>query len=234
MSDGFVADDFGSKVFASWRSQSAPAWRAFTHHAFVHGLGDGSLPRAAFLHYLVQDYVFLIHFARAWALAVLKAQSREEMRIAASVVDGLVNHEMQLHVKVCSREGLTEDALFHAEEELENLAYTRFVIDAGVSGDFLDLIAALAPCVLGYGEIGARLARATRPANPYAEWIATYACEEYQSLCNSIGRLIDEATALRLGASPSTIPRWATLSRRFETATRLEASFWAMGLRGAP
>ena len=114
MSDGFVADDFGSKVFASWRSQSAPAWRAFTHHAFVHGLGDGSLPRAAFLHYLVQDYVFLIHFARAWALAVLKAQSREEMRSAASVVDGLVNHEMQLHVKVCSREGLTEDALFHA------------------------------------------------------------------------------------------------------------------------
>ena len=27
------------------------------------------------------------------------------------------------------------------------------------------------------------------------EWIATYAGEEYQSLCNSIGRLIDEATA---------------------------------------
>ena len=41
-----------------------------------------------------------------------------------------------------------------AEEALGNLAYTRYVLEAGFSGDFLDLMAALAPCVLGYGEIG--------------------------------------------------------------------------------
>ena len=40
---------------------------------FVEQLGDGSLPRKSFLHYLVQDYVFLVHFSRAWALAVVKS-----------------------------------------------------------------------------------------------------------------------------------------------------------------
>ena len=52
-------------------------------------------------------------------------------------------------------------------------------LDAGHSGDFLDLMAALAPCVLGYGEIGARLADAAGDT-PYADWIATYAGAEYQ------------------------------------------------------
>lgn len=32
-------------------------------------LGDGTLPDAAFRMYLVQDYLFLIQFARAYALA---------------------------------------------------------------------------------------------------------------------------------------------------------------------
>ena len=62
--------DFGSKVFAAWREAAGPAWPAYTGHAFVRGLGDGTLPREAFLHYLKQDYIFLFHFARAWALAV--------------------------------------------------------------------------------------------------------------------------------------------------------------------
>ena len=224
--------DFGSAVFARWRAEAGPDWRAFTRHAFVEGLADGTLPRRAFLHYLVQDYVFLIHFSRAWALAVVKAESLAEMRTAAALVDGLVNHEMQLHVAVCAREGISEKALFTAEEDLENLAYTRFVIDAGLSGDFLDLMAALAPCVLGYGEIGMRLGASAGPDYPYGEWIRTYAGEDNQSLCRSVGALIDGAATARLGPAPAESPRWPGLSRRFRRATRLEVGFWDMGLRG--
>jgi thiaminase/transcriptional activator TenA len=33
-------------------------------------LADGSLAEAAFRHYLVQDYLFLTEFARAYALSV--------------------------------------------------------------------------------------------------------------------------------------------------------------------
>ncbi len=227
----FIRPDFGSKVFARWRAEAGDDWRAYTQHAFVEGLRAGTLPRAAFLHYLAQDYLFLIHFSRAWAFAVVKAGSLAEMRHAASTVDRLINHEMDLHVRTCREAGIAEEQLFSGREEVENLAYTRFVLDGGLSGDFLDLITGLAPCVLGYAEIGARLAATAAPNNPYADWIATYAGEPYQETCRAVGALLDSATAARLGAEPERNPRWEALSRRFSTAVRLEVGFWDMGLR---
>ena len=216
-------------TFAAWRNAAGADWSAYTHHAFVRGLGDGTLARAAFLHYLKQDYVFLIHFSRAWALGVTKAETVEEMRLAAGTVNALINEEIALHIKTCARAGIDEATLFATEERQENLAYTRYVLDAGHSGDLLDLLAALAPCVMGYGEIGARLA-ASRTSDAYAEWINTYAGAEYQQVCRDVGALIDRAVARRLGADPQTSPRWAALCARFIKATRLEAGFWDMGL----
>jgi thiaminase/transcriptional activator TenA len=196
-------------------------------------LGDGSLPRPSFLHYLVQDYVFLVHFARAWSLAVVKAETLGEMKICAGTVDALVNHEMALHVKTCAAAGIDEATLFTATEAFENLAYTRYVMDAGLQGDFLDLMAALAPCCFGYGEIGLRLAQSAAPDTPYKDWIATYADDDYQTVMRSIGDMIDAAVARRLGGDPTKSARWPHLQTRFTTATRLEVAFWDMGLRGA-
>jgi thiaminase/transcriptional activator TenA len=223
------APDYG-RAFAAWRA-GAPDWGDYVGHPFVAGLGDGTLPRDAFLHYLVQDYLFLIHFARAWALAVVKADSLDEMRAASTTVDALVNHEMRLHVRTCAAAGIPEARLAEAREAPENMAYTRYVLEAGFSGDLLDLLAALAPCVLGYGEIGARLAR-ERSSETYRDWIETYGGDEYQGVCRDVGALIDEALARRLGRDFTAAPRWAHLCRRFADATRLEVAFWDMGLRG--
>ena len=217
--------DYG-RAFAAWGG-AAPDWDAYVRHPFVRALGDGTLPRAAFLHYLVQDYLFLIHFARAWALAVVKADTLDEMRAAAGTVDALVNHEMQLHVRTCAGAGIAEARLAEAQEAPENMAYTRYVLEAGFSGDFLDLMAALAPCVLGYGEIGARLA--ADGAAPYRDWIDTYGGAEYQGVCRDVGRLIDGAAERRLGHDFAASPRWPRLADRFRTAIRLEVGFWDMG-----
>lgn len=234
MSGGGIiaAGDYGSPVFGAWRREAAGDWHAYTHHAFVEQLGAGTLPREIFLHYLTQDYIFLFHFARAWALAVVKSETIAEARFAASIVNGLMDAEMSLHVDICGKAGIPEAALLAAAEERENLAYTRFVLDAGMSGDFLDLVAALAPCVLGYGEIGARLAREGAADTPYRQWIDTYAGDGYQGLCASVGELIETSMRGRLGEAPTALPRWASLSKRFRTATRLEVGFWEMGLRG--
>ncbi|MEP4195285.1 MAG: thiaminase II [Aliishimia sp.] len=223
--------DYGNS-FARWRAGCPAEWRDYTHHAFVEGLADGSLPRASFLHYLVQDYVFLVHFARAWSFAVVKAETLDEMKVCAGTVDALVNHEMALHVKTCAAQGIDEDALFRATEEFENLAYTRYVMDCGLQGDFLDLMAALAPCCFGYGEIGKRLAASKSADAQYQDWIDTYADDGYQSVMSGVGQMIDAAIARRLGPDPESTPRWTRLQDRFTTATRLEVGFWDMGLRG--
>lgn len=220
--------DYG-KTFAVWREGAAGVWQDYTNHQFVAGLGDGTLPRKAFLHYLIQDYVFLVHFSRAWSLGVVKSETLEEMRVCAGTVDALVNHEMSLHVKTCAAEGIDEATLFNAAEDVENLAYTRYVLDAGLQGDFLDLMATLAPCVMGYGEIGLRLGQNKSADTPYTDWIETYADPEYQTVCATVGAMIDNAVARRIG-DLGLSPRAGVLQDRFTKATALEVGFWQMGL----
>lgn len=216
-------------VFPLLRS-SSKHWHAYTRHAFVEGLKDGTLPRDAFLHYLKQDYIFLIHFSRAWALAVTKAGTLDEMKACSASVNGLVNGEMQFHIETCAKIGISEEEILATVETPENLAYTRYVLEAGYSGDFISLLAALAPCIFGYGEIGLRL-KAEKTSEKYADWIDTYAGDEYQDICKNAGKLLDQAVISRLGDGFENIPVWAKIKQNFDTATRLEVSFWDMSLR---
>ncbi|MCV2402491.1 thiaminase II [Marinomonas sp. C2222] len=222
--------DYG-KTFALMREGCVEQWQAYIQHDFVKGLADGSLPEEAFIHYMVQDYVYLIHYARAWALGVVKAESSEEMRLCAATVDSLINQELSLHVETCAAQGIDESSLFNAKEELETIAYTRYVLDSGLQGDFLDLILALAPCAFGYGEVGMRLKGSLYDGHPYEKWIKIYAGEEFQNVCVEVGRLVDLAIATRVGDNPTASPRWNKMQERFTKATELEANFWTMGLR---
>lgn len=76
---------------------------------------------------------------------------------------------------------------------MANVAYTRYVLDIGATGDVLDLILALAPCLIGYGHIGRRLfndPKIVRDGNVYWRWISNYANDDYQkSVQDGIGML---------------------------------------------
>src|SRR5712671_1808879 len=69
-----------ARLFDRLVAANSSPWRAYTEHAFVRQLGDGTLPRAAFQRYLIQDYLFLIHFCRAYGLAIYKTTDLGEMR----------------------------------------------------------------------------------------------------------------------------------------------------------
>ena len=43
------------------RKDVKPVWRGYTHHRFVQGLGDGTLPPETFKHYMIQDYLYLVY-----------------------------------------------------------------------------------------------------------------------------------------------------------------------------
>ena len=220
-------------LFARLKASCPDDWRAYTTHPFVEQLGDGSLPLESFKHYLGQDYIFLTHFARAYALAVFKSEHLDDMRQATGTLNALLNTEMSLHLTYCARWGLDEDAILALPEAEPNMAYTRLVLERGLSGDLLDLLVALAPCVVGYGEIGTRLLAehgAGLSNNPYREWIETYAGAEYQEVVGSAIAQLDRVAHRRAGPLNDDNPRWASLTATFRAATRLEAGFWEMGL----
>src|SRR6202011_67820 len=144
--------------FERLKTEAAAEWRAYTEHPFTIGMADGTLTEAAFRHYLVQDYLFLIEFARAYAVAVYKSPKLADMREAAAGLSAILDIEMNLHVKLCAGWGLSPSDLEQTPPAAEMLAYTRYVLDAGMRGDLLALKVALAPCVIGYAENATRLA----------------------------------------------------------------------------
>ncbi len=211
------------------RAAAHDEWETFTRHPFVLALAEGTLEPAAFRAYLVQDYRFLVHFARAHALAVLKADTLADMRAAARGIGAILDREMDLHVRYCAGWGITADELEATPEHPANVAYTRFVIDAGLAGDALDLAVALAPCTVGYGDIGRALAAdpatVRGAANPYEDWIATYSGADYLDGVDEAIAQLDRLFERRGGPV-----RMASLTALFKRAATLESAFWQMGL----
>src|SRR6476646_7798883 len=82
-------------------------WRAYTEHPFTDGLADGSLPESAFRHYLVQDYLFLIEFARAYALSIYKSPKLADMREASAGLSAISGLHRCLHTRQSAPAGLS-------------------------------------------------------------------------------------------------------------------------------
>jgi len=217
-----------SGLFGTLRDACADEWRAYTEHAFVKGMADGTLAEPCFRHYLGQDYLFLIHFARAYGLAAYKADTLDDIRHASAGLSAIIDVEMGLHVAFCRGWGLTETEMAALPEANETMAYTRFVLEKGLQGDLLDLHVALAPCMLGYAVIGKTLAKdpnTKTKTNPYLAWIEMYASEDYQDVAATEMQTLDRLMDTRGGPG-----RLVSLTETFRQATRLETAFWDMGM----
>lgn len=176
-----IVPAFSQGLYGRLRQLAAADWQRYVAHPFVQQLASGTLAENAFRRYLTQDYLFLIHFARSYALLVSKLRTLPEMRAAAASMNAILN-ELPLHVGYCAQWGISEPEMAAQPEAPETLNYTRYVLDIGHSGDALDLLVALMPCVAGYAEIGLGLLQhpATRlDDNPYASWIRNYGDEGY-------------------------------------------------------
>ena len=215
-------------LYERLKAANADVWHSYTHHDFVAGLADGTLQQRCFQHYLVQDYLFLIQFARAYALAIYKGRSLADMRNALGGLKAILDVELDLHVRLCGEWGLTPEQVEQAPESRATIAYTRYVLETGMRGDILDLYVALAPCVVGYAEIAERISAngfATTDDNPYAVWVREYAGADYRGISDAAIKNLDE-----LAVHVMTESRFDDLCRIFGEATRMEADFWQMGL----
>ena len=218
-------------IFNLLKENHKDNWLLYTKHEFINKLSNDTLKEEKFLNYLIQDYLFLIQFSKAWSLAILKSDNLEEMKIAASTVNDLINFEMELHITLCANYGISKSDLENADEENANIAYTRYVLELGYSGDFLDLLSSLAPCVLGYGEIGLNCQNSNPKTLMYKKWIETYSSIEYQDVCKNVSGLIDKAFLLRLGTNFENTYKWKKVNQIFKKATLLEVDFWNMAIK---
>jgi len=213
-------------LFSRLRADAGAEWRRYITHPFVRALGDGTLPRANFQNFLIQDYLFLIQYVRAYILLAYKLDEVPDMRAAMATAAVLLDSELPLHITYCAGWGIAEPQMAAAPHSLELLAYTRYVLELGLAGDALDLMVALAPCIAGYAEIGAMLAPSLAPDNPYAPWVAAYTGAEYTDSVATALAMLE-----RLWAARGSAARYPRLLQIFTQATQCETAFWETGWR---
>jgi thiaminase/transcriptional activator TenA len=206
------------------RAAASDLWEAQHAHPFVRGIGDATLPVERFAHYVRQDYVFLVEYARMLALGAARATDVETMRRFAELAQAILSEEMELHRAFARDFGIDEAQLEAELPAPATQAYTDFLVRTAALGDLGELAAALLPCMWGYAEIGQRLAAAGTPADErYARWVDMYASSDFEELAEWCRGLVD-----RLGAATGDEGR-ARMTRAFVTCSRYELAFWEMG-----
>jgi len=221
------------RLFDRLKDSCREDWDKYINHSFVTQLKEGILPIESFKYYIRQDYIFLLHFGRANALAAYKSNNIKDLIEGAKVVEDIAGVETELHVKFCEKWGISREELENTPEATSNMAYTRYVLEQGTSGDVLDLRVAMSACIIGYGEIGLNIVRergASVETNPYKDWINVYGGEWFQSAVARAKDQLDRLAVMR-GMSPE---RFQGLSKIFNEAVRLECRFWQMGLTLEP
>ncbi len=154
-------------------------------HPFVRGLSDGSLPRESFAAYVAQDAYFLEAFARAYAFGVAYSPDRVALEAFADLLSG-VRDELRLHDSYAVRWGID---LSTVEPAATTLAYTEFLLVVASTGGLGVTCAAMAPCMRLYAHLGQSLSG--RAADPYAEWVSTYADPGFEALAVTLEGLLD-------------------------------------------
>jgi thiaminase/transcriptional activator TenA len=203
------------------REVAAPIWAATLDHPMVEQLGEGTLDEAPFRYWVRQDYVYLLEYSRVVALGAASAPDVERMRRFADLLDGTLNTEMDLHRAYAAEFGISEADLEATDPSPTTRAYTDFLVRVAATGTFGDLVAAVLPCLWGFNETATRLeSRGVPDDDRYAEWVETYAGEEFTELAEWCKGLLDDVAA---DATESDRERYRDL---FRTAARYEYRFW--------
>lgn len=200
-------------------------WSAYHKHPFIQGIADGTLDRARFQYYMIQDYLYLIDYAKVFALGVAKAQDEVTMRLFAAYVHQILDVEMEIHRNYMQRLGISPQAVTQTPVALDNLSYTAYMLKIAYEEGAAEIAAAILSCAVSYEQIAQTIVTANPEAiqHPfYGEWISGYANEAYSRANQDLIRLTERLTA----GFPE--DRMRKLEEIFLCCSRYELAFWDM------
>ena len=190
-------------------------------HDFVRRLADGSLRPEVFLHYLVQNALFLAGYAAALREALEAGVPPSAARLLTELETVISGPAIDGHVtEYRSRAGRAPD-LQAATPSRVTAAYAGHLREsAGPGGGAI--LAAILPGEQSYAAAGRYYAASgdLSPGNPYAVWIAQYTDGQ-----------VDELVTQILAAIAVTDPAGRTrqeLLGVYERSARLDEHFWEM------
>lgn len=169
-------------------------WESYYEHPFVKGIGEGTLEVDKFKFYMIQDYIYLLDYAKVYALGVVKADTEEVMQGFSSMVNAILNGEMSIHRSYMKRLGITSEEIKASKASITNLSYTHYMLAVSHNGTLKELAVSLLACMWSYMEIGKNLSKIPGSTEHefYGEWVRGYISEGYKKDTYWIIDLVDE------------------------------------------
>jgi len=206
-------------------SRAEPIRTAMRTMPFNVELAAGTLPRAAFRHYMLQDAAYLQAYARVLSLAAAKAPGPDEILECAKAAETAIVVERALHAGYLAQFGVDAAAMESAEPSPTCRAYVNSMLAEAATGSFATLIGAILPCFWVYREIGLHVRAIAAPDNFYQAWIDTYADEAFGAATERMIAVYDRAAA-----TAGDVER-ARMEAAFLGCCRYEWMFWDAAYR---
>jgi thiaminase/transcriptional activator TenA len=203
--------------------QALPIWDACLEARFVQELKTGKLPEEKFRQYMIQDSIYLKHYARVYGRAIHCADTLRDIQMYYAGLGFVTEAESAVRLRYLEAFGLTDSDIERCVPLPENRRYIDYMLDIAARGRPREILMVILPCMLSYAYIGAQLASdpAARSSR-YCDFIRDYADEAYQAECR---RWLDFAEAL---CAPLEAGEAERLRDVFIQASRLELDFWNM------
>ena len=186
---------------------------------FIRGLADGTLPEHEFAYYLAQDAIYLNGYSRVLARAAAIAPTEAEQLFWARSAQTCLEVESELHRSWLSTRP-TAPTLGPVTK-----SYVDHLLAASVSGSYGVLVAAALPCFWLYAEVGSTLHReflagGAPVAHPYADWLRTYADEDFAAATRQAIAYTDTAARRASGSERE------AMALAFRQSSRYEVDFF--------
>ena len=195
-------------------------WAWYNRPPFVLGIQNGDLDRERFRYYIIQDYHYLLDYAKCFAIGMAKAGSLETARLFSQYIESLTGGEMDIHRGYMGRLGITQEELDATPPALDNLSYTSYMLRIAY-----EILTAILSCAYSY-EVIAKNIVANNPASVrhpfYGEWVRGYASEEYAGKNAELLQTLDRLTE---GYGEAQLQR---LQDIFTVCSRYELAFWEL------
>ena len=199
----------------------ASIWDAQRSHPFVTELADGTLDEGAFRHWVEQDYLYLLDYARTFAMAGVRARDEETMRDLIGISHATLSGEMDLHREFAADYGLSAADLEATEKTPTCVGYTNHLLRVAHEGSLAEIAAAIYPCGQGYLDVATRMADLADGEHRYTPFIETYTSEEFREEVGWLREFVDRCGERFPGEHDA-------MREAFLTSARLEAAFWEM------
>jgi len=207
------------------KQKALKVWEDGYNHPFVQELGAGILAKDKFKFYLLQDYLYLLEYAKVFAIAMTKAEDEKMLGNLSLIIKATLVDELELHKKYMEEFEITKDEIKGVKASLFNRTYTANMLAVGQKGSLVEILATVFPCAWTYSDYGKRLKEQYKGKledNFYKSWIETYASKDFENSFAWFYDAIDELVKYKTKEEKQKI------EEIFISSVEFEYMFWDM------